>query len=166
MSSEFKTFKKKVFGGFDEADVMAYIADLAEERNKNAKERDSFEGETIELRYEMDELKAEIADLKEQLAEKEAELEASMQRERDYKVNILDEAEKAIGELQASYNDVRTDMETTTAHIGAELKRMANELELFRGVLERAGDRIGEIDELIASERDDSGECDNGAEDL
>lgn len=69
MQGEKFFFRKKFFGGFNRDDVIAYIAQIAGERNKAIDDKEIAEAEIVKLRESINE-KQEIINSYEKLIEK------------------------------------------------------------------------------------------------
>ena len=61
MEGEIARFRKKFFGGFNNDDVVAYIAELSRERNENIAARERAESKVQELQDEVARLTAAVA---------------------------------------------------------------------------------------------------------
>lgn len=139
--SERKIFKTRMLG-FDRRDVTAYIAELAGERNEYIARTKCAEGEIIALKAENEGLRAGV--------------EASRKMLEDFKRTELDEARAVMAELRRVYDDVRSDMDVSAAHISGELHRLGDTLTLLSQVLATTGARLTELDAVLDREQGES----------
>ncbi len=100
MISDVRHFKRRFFGGFDSRDVMAYIEELAAQRNK--------------YKISGDRLEAELKDLNAEIKRLQTELDEADRRIMDIKIKTLDEASGSISKLKDTYSNIRSEMESTT----------------------------------------------------
>jgi len=139
MSGEIKNFKHKIIGGFDQNDVIDYITDLAAQRN-------SYEEENGVLKTELDEIR-------QKLSQSETELQDALRQITEVKVTALSDASSALSDLEGKFDNVRSDMEVTVAHIKSELSKIGDTLSLMSSVLDTTGKRFSELHGIVDEEK-------------
>ena len=134
MTGEANIFRKRFFGGFNEGDVVAYIADLARERNELEKERDkaiqdaqSLAGEVAALRRELEEEKLKLSTDYEQKAE------------------VFKAAGNTFAEFEIAFEELRSEIVRATAGLYSELKKADDTVAKLPPVIVRAGERFTEL---------------------
>lgn len=142
MISDVRHFKRRFFGGFDSHDVMAYIEELAAQRNK----------------YKMsgDRLEAELKDLNAEIKRLQTELDEADRRIMDIKIKTLDEASGSISTLKDTYSNIRSEMESTTNTICSELSRLNSTLTLLSSVLDKTGSRFTELQAMLDRDKEEA----------
>ena len=104
MSIGLKSFRKKAFGGFDENDVIEYLGQVSAERAEQEKRIGTLETENRDLREEIDSRKKALADSGETI-------ETLRRREQEYRVTVLDDAERCLKELEEMYASASGELE-------------------------------------------------------
>ena len=139
MSGDIRHFRRRLFGGFDENDVMKYIEELAGQRNKYKLTGDRLEKDLKNLQYELDRL--------------QGELNEADQRIMDIKINSLSQAGSNISSLKESYLNIRSQMENTAQTISGELSKLNSTLTLLSSVLDKTGFRFSELETSVEREK-------------
>ncbi len=141
MNGEIRHFRRKLFGGFDNRDVMRYIEELAGQRN----------------RYKMtgDRLEDELRDLNAEIKRLQNELDDTERRITAIKVKSIDETSDELSTLQESYTEIRTEMETTACSITNEISNLSSTLSVLTSVLDRTSERFTELQVMMECEKDD-----------
>lgn len=134
MAGEIKTFRKKLFGGFDPRDVADYIALLARERNSYLKAKDDAEYELLELRRELAEVRSEAAE----------------------------RASDALSGLEREYENVRADVTAAGGNMRAELLQIDDAIALLSSAITRAKGQLCEFSAVGAGS--ESRDADGGEE--
>lgn len=142
MSSDVRHFRRRFFGGFDASDVMAYIEELAGQRNKYKKSGDRLEAELKELNAEILRLQNEVDEADQRIAA--------------IKIKALDEASGSISTLRDTYSNMRSEMESTTNTISSELSRLNNTLTLLSSVLDKTGSRFSELQTMLDRDKEEA----------
>ena len=141
-----KTFRKKAFGGFDEKDVIAYLAEASSERAEKEKSIEALEAETRELRAEIDRLNL-------RLEEANGTVDALRAREKEYRVTVLDDAERSLKELEEQYAAAGAEMAAESEKAAAECEALAARLRSLTGGVESCGGALHGLYAGIASSR-------------
>jgi chromosome segregation ATPase len=139
MSGDIRHFRRRLFGGFDENDVMRYIEELAGQRNKYKMSGDKLEQELRDLTYELKRL--------------QGELDEADRRIMDIKIRSLGQAGSNISSLKESYLNIRSEMEETARTISAELSKLGSTLTLLSSVLDKTGYRFNELETTVEREK-------------
>ncbi len=139
MSGDIRHFRRRLFGGFDENDVMRYIEELAGQRNKYKMTGDKLEQELRDLSYELKRL--------------QGELDEADRRIMDIKIRSLGQAGSNISSLKESYVSIRSEMEETARTISAELSKLGSTLTLLSSVLDKTGYRFNELETTVEREK-------------
>jgi chromosome segregation ATPase len=139
MSGDIRHFRRRLFGGFDENDVMRYIEELAGQRNKYKVTGDKLEQELKDLSYELKRL--------------QGELDEADRRIMDVKIRSLGQAGSNISSLKESYLNIRSEMEETSRTISAELSKLSSTLTLLSSVLDKTGYRFNELETTVEREK-------------
>ncbi len=138
MSGDVRHFRRRLFG-FDTSDVMAYIEELAAQRNKYKLNGDKLESELKSLGEEMRRLQASVDD--------------ADRRINDIRINALDQAGGSLSAVRQSYAGIRNEMETTTSTIANELTRLNGSLSVLSSVLDDAGRNFSELQSQVEQEK-------------
>ncbi|SHI05813.1 hypothetical protein SAMN02745823_02139 [Sporobacter termitidis DSM 10068] len=142
MGGDVRHFRRRFFGGFDTGDVMAYIEELAAQRNK--------------YKTAGDKLEAELKDLTAEIKRLQGELDNADRRIMDIKVHALEDASDSVSELKETYTGIKTEMESTTSTICSELNKLNNTLTTLTTVLDRTGSRFAELQSAVEQEKADA----------
>lgn len=139
MSGDIRHFRRRLFGGFDENDVMRYIEELAAQRNKYKLTGDRLEKELFDLNAEIKSLQSELDDADRRIME--------------IKLRTLDEASDSLSSLNDSYSSMRSEVETTAFAISSELTKLSTTLSCLTTVLDKTGRRFTELQTLLEDEK-------------
>ena len=139
MSGDIRHFRRRLFGGFDENDVMRYVEELAAQRNK----------------YKMsgDRLDQELKTLDHELRRLQGQLDEADRRIMEIKVKSLGEAGGSITTLKASYQNIRTEVEETAHAISGELSKLNSTLTLLSTTLDKTGYGFTEMEAAVEQEK-------------
>ena len=139
MSGDIRHFRRRVFGGFDENDVMRYIEELAGQRNKYKLNGDRLEQDLKALQFELKRL--------------QSELDNADRRIMDIKVKTLGQAGSNISSLKESYLNVRSEVEETAKSISGELSKLNSTLTLLSSVLDKTSYSFSELESSVEQEK-------------
>ena len=139
MSGDIRHFRRRLFGGFDEHDVMRYIEDLAAQRNK--------------YKLTGDRKEQDIQNLQQELKRLQTELDDADRRITDIKGQSAQPSRRDIASLKESYQSIRTEMEETAQAISGELTKLGSTLTLLSSVLDKTGYRFSEIESGVEREK-------------
>ena len=139
MTGEISFFRKKFIGGFNRKDVVDYIAKLAKERN--------------EITAARDKAMQEIGDLVDEVSKLHNALEEAKQAATEYRINTLEAAGKTFSDLEGAFTNLRAEYETATAGLCAELEAAVTVIAAGPSILERAGERLAELQFSLEEER-------------
>ncbi len=139
MSGDIRHFRRRVFGGFDENDVMRYIEELAGQRNKYKLTGDRLEQDLKALQFELKRL--------------QGELDNADRRIMDIKVKTLGQAGSNISSLKESYLNVRSELDETAKSISGELSKLNSTLTLLSSVLDKTGYSFSELESSVEQEK-------------
>lgn len=142
MNSDVRHFKRRLFGGFDSHDVIAYIEELAAQRNK--------------YKVSGDRLEAELKDLNAEIKRLQNELDEADRRIMEIKIKSLDEASGSISTLRDTYSNMRSEVESTTNTISSELSRLNSTLTLLSSVLDKTGSRFTELQTMLDRDKEEA----------
>ncbi len=141
MSGDIRHFRRRLFGGFDENDVMRYVEELAAQRNKYKMTGDKLEQDFKDLQYELKRL--------------QGELDEADRRIMDIKIRSLGQAGSNISSLKESYLNIRSEMEETAHTISSELSKLNSTLTLLSSALDKTGYRFNELESSVEKEKAD-----------
>jgi len=138
MTGEIKFFRKRFIGGFNRQDVIDYITELAQERDKNLALREKAQQDVRAL----------------------ASIVASLKNERDearrlaneYKAEVLDTARKTLAEFEGSFEKLCVGFEEESANICAQLEAARNIIAIVPGALKEAGSKFSQLRTLLDEE--------------
>ena len=138
MTGEIKFFRKRFIGGFNRQDVIDYITELAQERDKNLALKEKAQQDVRAL----------------------ASVVASLKNERDearrlaneYKAEVLDAARKTLAEFEGSFEKLCVGFEEESANICAQLEAARNIIAIVPGALKEAGSKFSELRTLLDEE--------------
>ena len=139
MSGDIRHFRRRVFGGFDENDVMRYIEELAGQRNKYKLTGDRLEQDFKALQFELKRL--------------QGELDNADRRIMELKVKTLGQAGSNISSLKESYLNVRSELDETAKSISGELSKLNSTLALLSSVLDKTGYSFSELESSVEQEK-------------
>ena len=139
MSGDIRHFRRRLFGGFDENDVMRYIEELAGQRNKYKMTRDRLEQELKDLQHELDCLQIQLS--------------AADRRIMDIKLKSLGQAGSNISSLKESYLNIRAEMDNSSQAINGELSKLNGTLALLSSVLDKTGSRFAALEASVENEK-------------
>jgi chromosome segregation ATPase len=139
MSGDIRHFRRRLFGGFDENDVMRYIEELAGQRNK--------------FKLTGDRLEQELKTLQNELKRLQTELDDADRRIMDIKVRSLGQAGSNISSLKESYSNIRAEMDVTAQAVSSELSKLSSTLTLLTSVLDKTGYRFTELESSVEREK-------------
>jgi len=140
MNGEIKFFRKRFIGGFNRKDVIDYIANVAQERDRNLALKEKAEQETRDLVNTIVALKRE---------RDEARLQAN-----GYKSEVLKAARKTLEEFEASFGNLCTGFEEESANICAQLEAARNIIAILPGALKKAGETFSGLRVLLEEGKD------------
>jgi len=140
MTGEIKFFRKRFIGGFNRQDVIDYIADIAQERDKNLALREKAENESREL-------VATIVLLK-------RERDEARQLASEYKSEVISAAKKTLAEFEASFQKICVGFEEESAGICAQLESARSIIAILPDALKKAGERFSELRALLEEGKD------------
>jgi phage-related tail protein len=139
MSGDIRHFRRRLFGGFDENDVMRYIEELSGQRNKYKMSGDKLDQELRDLTYELKRL--------------QGALDEADRRIMEITIRSLGQAGSNISSLKESYLNIRSEMEETARTISAELSKLGSTLTLLSSVLDKTGYRFNELETTVEREK-------------
>ena len=150
MTGEIDYFRKQFFGGFNQQDVIDYIAKLARERNDIAEARENAANEIQKMAGEIAALRFEIDEAK--------------RTENDFKQNM--EATVALAvrffrELETAFNSVFSGIEAVALKARDELEAAADTVARLPSVLVSAVEQYGELRKAFEAV-DEAGAADGG----
>jgi chromosome segregation ATPase len=138
MSGEVRCFRRRLFG-FDANDVMQYISELAAQRNQYKRAGDRLEAEITQF-------KNEIAALRDRLAETE-------RRVSEIGRQSLDSAALELSALQATYENLRSEMEDIAEILASELNRLGGTLTSLSAAFDETDVRLRDISSALENEK-------------
>jgi chromosome segregation ATPase len=121
-------------------DVIAYLTQVSAERAEKEKRIAELESENRSLQDKIDLLSRSREEAR-------AEADSLRQREKEYRVTVLDEAEKSLKSLEELYAEVSVELETKNAEASEECGRLT---ERFAALTERVRSCGGELRCLYA----------------
>ena len=169
MNGEVYPFRKKLFGGFNQQDVIDYVAKLAEERNAQSAAKEKAQSELQELTAEKektsrelrevtaerDEAKQEARTLAFDINKLNGELEKARQwtkEGREQKIASLDDAANAFAQLDSSIKDMYSIIKTASEQIHEEFKTSRKTILGVPPVLEQFYKQFDELREAFLSD--------------
>ena len=157
MTGDANIFRKRFFGGFNERDVVEYIAELARERNELEKARDNAIKDARALAGEVDELRRELEEEKRQL-----------NTDYEQKAEVFREAGNTFAEFEIAFEELRSEIVRATTGLYTELKKADDTVAKLPSVIVRAGERFTELrtafeaDKYMADEAAQSSAVEDG----
>jgi len=140
MTGEIKFFRKRFIGGFNRQDVIDYIADLAQERDKNLELKEKAERESQELITTIVTLKRERDEAR-QIAE-------------HYKSEVLNAAKQTLAEFEVSFQNLCVGFDEESASICAQLESARNIIAILPDALKKTGERFSGMQGLLEEGND------------
>ena len=134
-----KSFRRKLFGGFEPDDVMSYIKRLAEQRNEYKVAYERMAEQVDELRNEFERVFGEIEELDHQ--------------EIEMKVAMLENNRKSLAGFEQEYASLRLSMEAATEHIQKEFGWVNETLTLMSSILSNAVEHYSEFRDMIRNDK-------------
>lgn len=134
MTGEINYFRKRFLGGFNREDVIGYIEELAQERNKLQAEKDQAEQRLMLLSSELETLRIEIEETR------KTEL---MDRE-----NIIASVAAALNtfsELETTLSGLSEDVSKITERARGEFSSARERIAEFPSILEQADKRFADL---------------------
>ena len=134
MTGDSNYFRKRFLGGFNKADVVEYITELARERNELEAAKDKAEREAQSLANE-------VMALRRDAEETRRVLEEDIER----KYSVFESAGDAFAEFEAVFRNLREEMEVAATNVFAELKNTVDITAKLPTELSQAGERFKEL---------------------
>ena len=128
MSGEIKVFKRELVGGFDRQDVIEYIEQQAQEKQRLKQEREAAELEIGKLQQQVQELDEEV---------------------KNVKLQALNDTEAALSELTAAYSAVKSEIESITGNIKNELSMGDSAVARLSEVIDKTRDELNELHNAV-----------------
>jgi len=138
MTGEIKFFRKRFIGGFNRQDVIDYITELAQERDKNLAMKEKAQQDVRALA-------AVVASLKN-------ERDEAIRLANEYKAEVLDAARKTLAEFEISFDKLCVGFEEESANICAQLDAARSIIAIVPGALKEAGSKFSELRTLLDEE--------------
>ena len=145
MRGEINSFRKRAFGGFNQDDVINYVAKASQERNALIDANNKAE--------------AELKKLAEELASVRAELEEALGRNNKEKVVAFNEAEVVFNEMRTSFDKAHA--EIIGAYDRANEELSAAPIDELPGIIEDAHNKLNNLRAVVMPEVAESGEAVN-----
>ena len=142
MAGEVEFFRKRFFGGFNRKDVVKYISKLSQERNdwREAKEKAD----------------QDIQSLNNHIAVYELEIKKARQEVREaleFKAVGIENAAAAFSQLGIDFEDLYSDLETTTESICTELDQARRTVTALPTLLGQTRNNINELQAACEAEK-------------
>jgi len=144
MTGEIRFFRKRFIGGFNRQDVIDYITELAQEREKNLALREKAEQDVWAL-------EAEIMSLR-------RERDEALRLANDYKSVVVDAARKTLADFEVSFENLCAGFEEESACICAQLESARNVIAILPGALAETGARFSRLRALLEEGSDAPGD--------
>ena len=157
MTGEANIFRKRFFGGFNEGDVVAFIADLARERNELEEALDKAIKDTQALT-------GEVAMLRREQEDERRKLNTDYEK----KGEVFRAAGNTFAEFEIAFEELRSEIVRATTGLYTELKKADDTVAKLPSVIVRAGERFTELrtafeaDKYMADEAAQSSAVEDG----
>lgn len=132
-------FRRRLFGGFDQGDVISYIEELAAQRNK-------YKTAGAKLETELKNLTAEVKRL-------QAEVDDADRRIMDIRTRALEEASDSVKALNSAYSAIRSEVESAATTLCGELNKLGITLAELSTVLDKTTYRFSELQAATEQEK-------------
>ena len=145
LTGEIEYFRKRFVGGFNRQDVIDYIAKLAQERNDWCEAKERADRDVQALSNEVATLRLELEKARQEARES-----------REYKAAMLESVAVTVSKLEAAFEHVRLDFDTTVESICTEFDQARKTITSLPGHLARAGEGLKIVHAACDAERKQS----------
>jgi len=149
MEGEIKFFRKRFIGGFNRQDVIDYIANLAQERDRNLALKEKADQEAKDLEATIESLKRER--------------DEALRLASEYKSEVLKAARKTLADFEVSFEGLCAGFDEGFKNICAQLEYAGNIIAILPEALNKTGAAFRGLRGLLDEGKDEPEEGPAGA---